>query len=41
MLGSLSGIVVDFDGSSADQVALKLAYDDVGIFIVVEINKAV
>jgi len=41
MLGSLSGIVVDFDGSSADHVALKLAYDDVGIFIVVEINKAV
>lgn len=41
MLGSLSRIVVDFDGLSADYVPLKLSYDDVGIFIVVKINKAV
>lgn len=41
MLGSLSRIVVDFDGLSADYVPLKLSYDDVGIFIVVKINKVV
>jgi hypothetical protein len=40
-LGSLPGIVVGFDGSSTDHVALKLAYEDVGIFTVVEINEAV
>ena len=41
MLFSLSFVVVDLDGSSADQMALQLFYNDVGVLVAIEIDEAV
>lgn len=40
-IASLSNVVVDFDGSVTDQVALEFAYHGFGVLAGVEVGEAV